>query len=534
MHHFCKATNPPGASAAEDEWRHGIITCQGAQNIWQVCTNEDLPMHLEVMFACPVTCALARGEEVEAALEPITNLDCATAVHQKQETEHPGWRTYDQRHGGDIMAASAAKQPLGAGWEPILEAQPGCTGLAADQLMEYSWLVVLDASWVAYYAEQKEHFATQGYHTLETSANLMFDRVSYLFEAQFGIRLWVSRVYSFADLREACETNSNNPNDDTPQTSTRQALERAGVVTTAAEAGILRMGAGSQTPGVWCASTSPIHGLCSGTGYHGLTSMEPPFGKAEEGDGGKFNFKAMATMAHELGHFFGLCGGGVLTAAQCLSGHLVNEIPDLMMAGCVDGQCGSIYGPLPRQFLKFLPSCTPLYERLLCRNVQRQTCGVAVQVDSAPAPAVHVAVPTKPTVAPASTTPAPAVDAPLPGYALQEHLRDKFCNGAPAASNKVGQFPVYEWASRQACANACSADAECTFFLWKECAPGECATRYHCARWHTDTACDGAHGYGDGDSALIFKKVATVGEDATACAVCPVATRGRRRTTAAG
>ena len=82
------------------------------------------------------------------------------------------------------LSESNSKQPLSATWEPLLEAVPGCNGLGPGELLEVSYLVVLDASWVAYYQRHALHFAAQGYATLEASPRLMFDRVSYLFEAQ--------------------------------------------------------------------------------------------------------------------------------------------------------------------------------------------------------------------------------------------------------------------------------------------------------------------------------------------------------------
>jgi len=512
------AANPPGVSAEEDNfrlWNDPEITCQQAQNNWQICTNENDPNHLGTMYACPVTCALARGEEVEATLLKITNLDCPRALHKQQSEDHPDWWYPSQNEdsvGGDKIAQTAAKQPLGAGWEPILEEQVGCNGLGDGELKEFSFLVVLDASWVQYYYKQKAHFATQGYHTLETSADLMFDRVSYLYEAQFGVRLRVGKVYSFPELGEACATNHNNPDDGTNRTSTTLALQRAGWVPSDADAGVIRLGASK------CMSASPISGLCSGTVNTGLTVQEPPFFEESEwvkGDVGRLNHRAMGTLAHELGHFFGLCGGGVLNTAQCLEGHVVNEIPDIMMAGCVDGQCGSVYGEV-KQFAKFLPTCTPLYERLLCRNVRRVTCGTTVKVGSDSGPAVtgptYVTTTTKATTA---TTPAPSggvgvVSSPPPaGYEQQDHLSNKYCNGVHAASNKGGNTAAGEYSSRQACADACTTAAECEFFLWKACAEGDCSMRYHCARWHTATACDTAHNYNDGDASIIFKKIRT-------------------------
>ena len=107
--------------------------------------------------------------------------DCAIDNHRAQVAAAPGYY-YAQANRG--LSESNSKQPLSATWEPLLEAVPGCNGLGPGELLEVSYLVVLDASWVAYYQQYAHHFAAQGYPTLEASPRLMFDRVSYLFEAQ--------------------------------------------------------------------------------------------------------------------------------------------------------------------------------------------------------------------------------------------------------------------------------------------------------------------------------------------------------------
>ena len=107
--------------------------------------------------------------------------DCAIDNHLAQVAAAPGYY-YAQANNG--LSESNSKQPLSATWEPLLEAVPGCNGLGNGELLEVSYLVVLDASWVTYYQQHEEDFAAQGYATLEASPRLMFDRVSYLFEAQ--------------------------------------------------------------------------------------------------------------------------------------------------------------------------------------------------------------------------------------------------------------------------------------------------------------------------------------------------------------
>ncbi len=117
--------------------------------------------------------------------------------------------------------------------------------------MEISFLVVLDRSWTLYYEVRKAHFAAQGYPTLETSPGLMFDRVSYLYEEQFGIKITMARVHAFPALTEACKTNekyadsSNTGAQDS--SNTFKALADAGISTSSAEAGVARLVWGPQT-----------------------------------------------------------------------------------------------------------------------------------------------------------------------------------------------------------------------------------------------------------------------------------------------
>ena len=73
--------------------------------------------------------------------------DCAIDNHNAQVAAAPGYY-YAQANGG--RSESNSKQPLSATWEPLLEAVPGCNGLGNGELLEVPYLVVLDASWVAY------------------------------------------------------------------------------------------------------------------------------------------------------------------------------------------------------------------------------------------------------------------------------------------------------------------------------------------------------------------------------------------------
>jgi cysteine-rich repeat protein len=306
-------------------------------------------------------------------IETPVNFDCAIESQAVQEAAAPD---YWYASGNGDVAPTAARQPFQRTWEPVLEETPACNGLdwswaAVDrELKEFSFLVVLDASWVNYYAAQEQHFATQGYPTLEASAEILFDRVSYLYERQFGVRISISRVESFPGLTEKCASNNNHvENGDLDSSNTWFALENAGVTMAADEAGIVRLGVGSET--VYCHSSAPLSGVCSESL---LTNQRAPF----SGDTGRLNHRAAVTLAHELGHFFGICSSG--SSPHCLNNHLTNEIPDIMVW---DGTPATNARP-EGMFFKFMNACTPLYDEVLCTAVKAApaTCGVALTCEN--------------------------------------------------------------------------------------------------------------------------------------------------------
>ena len=102
------------------------------------------------------------------------NFECALAVKDRQLGECPKWNY-------NMLVPNNKKQDIELAWDPILEPTTGCNGLSNGKFKQFSFLVVPDGSWVSYYNDNTQHFATQGYHSLETSANLMLDRVSYLY-----------------------------------------------------------------------------------------------------------------------------------------------------------------------------------------------------------------------------------------------------------------------------------------------------------------------------------------------------------------
>jgi hypothetical protein len=307
------------------------------------------------------------ADAIPTTRDPAAPYDCAKANDQAQRAAFPDW-WYTISHDGMSDAPLGAPEPLHVGFEPLLEAVPGCNGLTgelAGGLKEFRFLVVLDGSWVSYFNSRKAAFVAQGYPTLESSANLLLDRASFIFEAQFGSRVRASRVFAFPDLGEACATNNNHVDDGSDATSTAKALSSVNVVASSAEAGTLRLGAGSLTAGQYCHSTAPIGGLCSPSST--LTNQKTPFQASTD----HIDHGTVATLVHELGHFFGVCGDA--NSPDCLNRHMANEIADIM----VDDGRPAINVRAEGVFLKFMPTCTDIYDDLVCSRVQAASpsCG---------------------------------------------------------------------------------------------------------------------------------------------------------------
>ena len=291
---------------------------------------------------------------------------CALVNHQAQTALAPNY-PYAKANGE--YARNAQRQPLRLNWEPILEEVADCNGLpwtadAVDrELVEFSFFVALDASWVRFYQANRMHFQTQGYPTLESSPRMLFDRVSYLYEHQFRVRVSISRVESFAQLGEKCATNNGYAeNAERDNTHTFKALEDRGITLESSEAGVVRIGVGSDS--VYCHSYAPIASVCNSQGL--IVNQVAPFNER-----GELNHRASVTLAHELGHYFGICGSP--DNPYCLNAHLANEVPDIMVW---DGTPATNVRPIG-MFFKFMNSCTRVYKDLLCEEVKTKApiCG---------------------------------------------------------------------------------------------------------------------------------------------------------------
>ncbi|MGK0358056.1 MAG: cysteine-rich repeat protein [Bradymonadia bacterium] len=351
--------------------------------------------------AQPAQCASVCGDGIKAAdeacddantgaddgcdpsceLEVPLTFACAIGNREAQEAAAPD---YWYAAANNRIAPTADPQPHRLTWEPLLEEVPGCNGLpwAADAidrpLKAFNFLVVLDASWVRYFEANEAYFIRQGYPTLAESPRLLFDRVSYIFEAQFGTRVGISRVEAFPGLQEKCEADLNGDGepdfyveDGAPdETHTPTALAARGVRRQPTEAGILRLGVGSDV--VYCHSFAPHNGLC---GDRLFVNQVKPF--ADDGSG-RLNHQAPVTLAHEMGHFFGVCADG--DHPHCLNGHLANEIPDIMVWDGRPAVAARDFG----MFLKFMTTCTPVYDELLCASVKSAPaeCGEALTCEN--------------------------------------------------------------------------------------------------------------------------------------------------------
>jgi len=334
--------------------------------------------------------------------------DCAIDNHRAQVAAAPGYY-YAQANRG--LSESNSKQPLSATWEPLLEAVPGCNGLGPGELLEVSYLVVLDASWVAYYQQYAHHFAAQGYTTLEASPRLMFDRVSYLFEAQFGIRLTIGRVEAFANLTEKCATNNKVVENSVKDSSnTKYALEQRGVTdATGVEGGIVRLGVGAADGVTYCHSYAGIGAACwrRGSGVSSL-ALQVTQRKPFDATSGRVNFQAIRTLAHEMGHTFGICPGG---RSECQNGHTEVHIPDLMVDDGRPAKNARSFG----MFYKFLTTCATVYEDVLCVKARSlpASCAKPRTCDRAEAGSLSGCPPLSPP-APPSPLPSPPSPPSLP------------------------------------------------------------------------------------------------------------------------
>lgn len=315
----------------------------------------------------------APGDEVQVDKQNIfeketddddLDYECAKLNDEKQREQFPEWIYAAGGSPGDV-ADTSDKQSLESTWEPILEPVPGCNGLAEGLLKTFTFLVVLDSSWIEYYNDHDSDFAKQGYNTLEESPYLLIDRTNYLFERQLGIRMATRRIVSFPNLKLACRTNNGHSDDGTPETSTKWHLNNASISTDNTDAGILRLGTG--LPDNYCHSSSPLTDGCNQNGI--AIVQRKPFYQ----DTGRFVHRAAVTLAHEWGHFFGMCPWG---RDDCTNGHTSNNITDIMVD---NGMPAFEYVRDEGMFFKFFTTCTNRYDDIVCQNIKDAptTCGVA-------------------------------------------------------------------------------------------------------------------------------------------------------------
>ena len=288
------------------------------------------------------------GCDTNCEVETPVTFDCAIANHEAQLAAAPDY-VYVQSNG-----------------------EPWQANAVDPSLKVFKFLVVLDQSWVNYYGEQSEHFATQGYPTIERSPGIVFERASYLYELQFGVRLEVSRVVIAPTLTEKCASNNNYVENQVRDSSnTFVVLEQNGIARLPNEAGILRLGVGSATPGQYCHSAAPLNGVCSDRLF---TNQREPFADDE----GTLNHRTAVTLAHEMGHYFGYCGNSA--HPHCLNAHTANEIPDIMVWNGVPASNVREQG----MFFKFFSTCTPLYDELVCDTVKNTPpeCGTVLSCEN--------------------------------------------------------------------------------------------------------------------------------------------------------
>ena len=273
-----------------------------------------------------------------------------------------------------------SKLDLKHAWEPVLEYEPECNGLDQLQedgaregdtkkLVELKYVAVLDKSWHDEYRRHKADFDTWGYKSLETSVNILFDHVSYLFQKQFGYRIRASRVILAPELNRECPNpefpSSNGGMNDWVNGLTQRFLntEMLGVRRAKAgqyfspkddEIGVIRFGGNngkmedqfknattnaftfSDTEGRECLTSSRMGAaVCGGRTMagEGDAATAGPLnliqihqrvfsseGREEDRslnhspDGvrvgrGKFLYNAVSAMARELAHNFGVCDG---------------------------------------------------------------------------------------------------------------------------------------------------------------------------------------------------------------------------------
>lgn len=310
-------------------------------------------------FSCPTTAKRYN----ETYYDMTDDYTCAIQNQKKQKAAFPNWNW-------SKVAPSTKRQPARLTWEPILEPVAGCTGLPFGRRKQFSFVVALDRTWVTYYHQHKSLFRKQGYRTLESSANLLIDRASYLFQKQFGVVISARKVVALKTLYDGCGRGNPRVEDGTFKTSTEEQLKSAGVVFQPGDAGMLRFGVGSSNGPYYCHSSASVFGVCRPI-LRKATVKRPVFT-----EDGRIDYDgATKTLAHELGHFFGICQRG--TKHCFMNGHLIKELADILKFGPKT----TTYRARPQGlFLKFMTPCTPKYNDAVCGTVKRVSdeCGVNI------------------------------------------------------------------------------------------------------------------------------------------------------------
>mmetsp|Transcript_31697 Transcript_31697/g.63304 ORF Transcript_31697/g.63304 Transcript_31697/m.63304 type:complete len:313 (-) Transcript_31697:37-975(-) len=138
--------------------------------------------------------------------------------------------------------------------------------------------------------------------------------------------------------------------------------------------------------------------------------MKKPFS-----DGGGFlHHRAAVTLAHEIGHFFGICAQS--SNPECQSAHTNNHIPDLMVWNGIPAEN---VRPVEGMFFKFMTTCASVYDSILCSKAKSlpATCatpltcangGVSDCDPSPPATPLPAAPPPTPPASPSPPSPPPA------------------------------------------------------------------------------------------------------------------------------
>jgi hypothetical protein len=197
----------------------------------------------------------------------------------------------------------------------------------------------------------------------------------------------------------------------------------------------VRLGVGSNDGHTYCHSYAPLYGVClaaSQVSQLGLVvNMRKPFSDS----GGFLNHRAAVVLAHEIGHFFGICGQH--SHAECQSSHTNNHIPDLMVW---DGGPALNVRPVEGMFFKFMTTCASVYDTILCATAKALPASCARPLTCAnggiscrPSPPAMPMPPAPPPLPPA--WPSPPSEPPASPWVLS--ARGESCDAACAVDGRL-------------------------------------------------------------------------------------------------